>query len=272
MSGFEDALSMMRMKEPVIDIDCESIIKLDLFSTSKGNQTKYYDTINHNYIKEQFYYQGRYWEDYKVEHISSVLSNMTDTLDVSIVKQEVVKLSNGLYACMSYDFSYDTGYQWISINRLLNGMVPDRGNSDKVFYRLCKTINRECNIDITNYLIIMIIFDFLLGNEDRHYNNFGVLFYNREFKIAPLFDFGLGLFEHDRKYENADLDNAILRMDGKPFNRVLLQPIEMLIRNGFGSYVNQVVSKIIVPDKLLFPSDLGYDYFQSALKTVKELV
>ena len=121
-------------------------------------------------------------------------------------------------------------------------------------------------------MAVMIVFDFLLGNEDRHYNNFGVLFREGEFKVAPLFDFGLGLFEHDKKYSNLDLDNAILKMDGKPFNKSLLQPVEMLIHSGYADYVKQIIFGINIPERSLFPSELGMEYFEYALRTIREMI
>ena len=62
-------------------------------------------------------------------------------------------------------------------------------------------MHRFCNVNYTDYLIVMAIIDFLIGNEDRHLNNFGVLTDDSTYRLLPLFDFGLGLFEHDRRYE-----------------------------------------------------------------------
>lgn len=64
----------------------------------------------------------------------------------------------------------------------------------------------------------MTIIDFLVGNEDRHFFNFGTLYDGNNYKVAPLFDFGLGLFEHDVYYKNLTLEQCITKMSKKPFH------------------------------------------------------
>ncbi len=253
-----------------LDLDRDGIIEVNAGTTSKGNQQKFYDTINKSYIKLAFRYQDKEWKDYMVEHLSWRLSTMTDTLGIQIIKQDIVNTKMG-YACVSKDFT-NGDYEFVSIYKLMRGHVPwkEHGKSFRIYNTLVKFVNDNCNIDITDYLVVMIIFDCLLLNEDRHYNNFGVLF-NGEFKVAPLFDFGLGLFEHDKMYNNCDLQKALSLCTVKPFDRNPFKPVEMLLNIGLIDKVTKVVAGIRVPSKVLFPNELGYEYFNFALERLREL-
>ena len=177
-----------------IYLDNPYIKKLDMGSTSKGNQPKYYDYSTNEYIKEQFYYQDIYWKDYMVEVLSSVIAKELHT-SIQIVHQTVAELSNGRFACISKDFSKDD-YDWVPMSRTkcYEQCKKERGKSFKIFTAI-KDYFGNIGLDITEYLVVMIIMDFLLGNEDRHYGNFGFL-KNKDgsVSVAPLFDFGLGLF------------------------------------------------------------------------------
>lgn len=265
-----------------IELDNPDIIALTLESTSKGNQRKFYNKRTHEYIKEAFYYQGRYWKDSYVEHLAWELASMTDTLGVSIVKQDVVYLrgkaeyENTRLGCVSRDFLFyaDRECEWMSCQRVLKN-IPGRdlGKSFKVYTTLKDQFREECNVDITNYLVVMIVFDYLLGNEDRHYNNFGILRYmDMTFGIAPLFDFGLGLFEHDVKYSGKTLNEAVRLIEAKPFSTDLRKPVQMLCNlNAEKKLVARICEGIRVPDRVLFPSELAYEYFSEALDELRRL-
>ncbi|MBR1741363.1 MAG: hypothetical protein IJ733_05745, partial [Lachnospiraceae bacterium] len=77
-------------------------------------------------------------------------------------------------------------------------------------------LNEVTGSDCLDYLVVMSLIDYLVGNEDRHLNNFGIM---SDRSIAPLFDFGLGLFEHDLVYEDLHFRDCIKKMNSKPFNR-----------------------------------------------------
>lgn len=253
-----------------IDLKNSSIEELTIGSTSKGNQPKYYNYSTHEYIKEQFCYQGVHWKDYMVEVLSSIIAKQLHT-NVEIIQQETVRLSNGKMGCISTDFSKDS-YEWIPLSRTkcYDECRRERGKSFKVFSTI-KNYFDTMGLDIVEYLTVMIVMDFLLGNEDRHYGNFGFL-RNRygDISVAPLFDFGLGLFAHDTTYSNVPLLIAIQLMDGKPFDENLQKPVDMLFNIGYGSLIYNIFKDISIPDKKLFPSDLGYQYFVKSFTYLKE--
>lgn len=280
----------MLLGNEIIDISKDSIIEISLGSSSKGNQRKFYDNETHSYIKEAFYYQGKFWKDAYVEHLAWRLSTMTDTLGIKIVKQDVVRLDvsrtsydrnygDGIrYGCKSPDFLYYDypEHEWMSAARAFR-VYPSYyfGKSFKVFSELKSLYQSECNIDITDYLVVMILFDYLLGNEDRHYNNFGVLRNCKtgKFMAAPLFDFGLGLFEHDLRYQNKSLFEAMAMMEGKPFDSDLEKPVQMLCNNTITKKkVETVFEGIHDINKELFPNELAYRYYEEAVESIKEML
>lgn len=79
---------------------------------------------------------------------------------------------------------------------------------------------------------IMLLFDFIIGNYDRHLNNFGVLKneVTGDLKFAPIFDNGSALLNN---YSETDLlelkprqvDKEIL---GKPFNMTQMKQVQLV--------------------------------------------
>ena len=65
-------------------------------------------------------------------------------------------------------------------------------------------------------MLNLAILDCLVGNCDRHTRNFGVFFNSSkgEFSIAPVFDSGMGLFEHDY-YRDKYSEEYLIKMLGK---------------------------------------------------------
>lgn len=268
---FNSIISMMEGTN-YINLDSSNIIELRYKTSSKGNQNKYYDIKEKKYIKEQFIYQDVKWKDYMVEHLSYIIGSQLNT-STTILKQDIVKLSNGNYGVISNDFAIDK--QWVSMIKLCDSYELKTYKNDpakllNLFIDIFKkhNIKQEC---IEDYFTDMIILDYLLGNEDRHYNNFGLLVNSSmKYEIAPLFDFGLGLFEHDLKYKNHALFTARSLMSGKPFSEDLSDAVDVII-NMFGkSYIYSKIKDITVPDKSKFPNDLGYKYFIESLEDLKE--
>ena len=124
------------------------------------------------------------------------------------------------------------------------------------------------NVDISEYIVYMTILDYLILSIDRHYNNFGALIINGRFEFCPLFDFGLGLFEHDKKYTNVSLTEALKSTDFKPLGRKPDVVIKFLVSEGFGSYIHTLTENLHIPLKELFPNELGYEWFTHAYDVI----
>lgn len=257
-------------------IDTSTLRKLILISTSKGNQEKYYDDSEHRYIKMPFEYQGVLWKDYIVEYLSSRLISEEHLLGVEVVQQDIAKTQEGISCVISKDFNFETGTEWVSIHRLLlaNGLDID----DKMFptdrFNLIKDLClKEYKVDITNYLIVMIVLDYLLLNEDRHLNNFGICRTQEgEFTMAPLFDFGLGLFEHNKIYLNKPLSKALAYVECKPFAKTHDAQIEMLMHLGYGYKIKWILEGLNDLPLELFPSALAYEAYSFQKETIRRRV
>lgn len=181
------------------------LLALQLTSTSKGNQNKWYFAKEKLYIKEQFFYQGKYWKDYLVEIIASELSKQMFLHGTKVVQQNecIIQGEQNIHAVYSSNFC-DFGERDISLGRLDRGLedeILDTKNIGERWELILEAFEKKTGVDYENYLIVMTILDYLVGNEDRHLNNICVIEKDGIYKEAPLFDFGLGLFEHDRKYE-----------------------------------------------------------------------
>lgn len=151
-----------------------------------------------------------------------------------------------------------------------NDISRGYGFAKRMYDRILNIYKEECGLDASDYVDVMIVLDYLLLNEDRHFNNFGVLRKDDgSFGIAPLFDFGLGLFEHDTRYKGLDLHTAIDISECKPFCKDQWLAVKMLLNTGKADKVNRMVAGIRVPDRRLFPNNLGYEYFTFALNKLK---
>ena len=85
-----------------------------------------------------------------------------------------------------------------------------------LFYKLT-------GLDARDYLNTMLLFDFLICNEDRHLNNFGVLKDETDgsYRFPPLFDSGyaLGFMQAERR----PVKQYLYSCKAKPFSDQLFQ-------------------------------------------------
>lgn len=141
------------------------------------------------------------------------------------------------------------------------------------FESVIDIVKSECNLDITNYLIVMCVLDYVLLNEDRHLNNFGVVSGITGFRQAALFDFGLGLFEHDRRYNGKNYELAYQRTAGKPFHSDMFSILIALNRSKYKQLLLGVVKQLNwdgIDD--LIPNTLAREHITLARKNLEELL
>lgn len=189
--------------------DC---IEQNIVSSSKGAQRKWLSKDKQFLIKEQFYYQLRYWNDDLVEVMASGIGKQ---LGINCVEQQLGNISG-----RDCSFSrYWGNKKFIPFGRFkyYEEIQEYTDVVDKIKYAIELLFNNT-QLDLTQYLANMTVMDFLIGNEDRHFFNFGVLYNGKDYEAAPLFDFGLGLFEHDVFYKSLSLEQCISKMSKKPFH------------------------------------------------------
>lgn len=221
LTSFDDENSVNKMHK---QFDVKNLQSLQLGSSSKGNQRKWYSEEDNYFIKEQFFYQGKFWKDNQVEVIASVIASQMNLFEVSVLQQQACDIIDGGYVTHGvYSKMFGENKRFVSYKRLLsvNNQYFDQNTpiADK-WVSVIQNVKSCTGLDYVNYLLVMSLLDYLVGNEDRHLNNFGVMQDDSgRFSLAPLFDFGLGLFEHDRVYEGMPFRECVKKMQCKPFNR-----------------------------------------------------
>lgn len=141
-----------------------------------------------------------------------IASKIMDILDINHIKYSFYKDKDTIY-CQSEDFlSYNEDF--VSAYQLF--ISKKKENKDSLFQHLMFIYD---SLGIPNYkteIYKMLFTDFIIGNEDRHLNNFGVI---RDAKtldfirIAPIYDSGssLGFNKSDEQL------NHLVDVDWKPF-------------------------------------------------------
>jgi hypothetical protein len=243
-----------------------NLIELQTNTSSKGNQKKWYDPINKIYVKERFLYQDVFWKDDLVEIIGSNIGNQLMLKNTIVINQELAEIVGEGYhrfGVCSRDFNKD-GFRFISFAKLSNIVgeeFPEHISLEGMWEFILDFYERHTKLDLREYFIAMSIIDFIVGNEDRHFGNFGCLTNDKEYKVAPLFDFGLGLFEHDRRYLDIPFIIAKRKMSFLPFTVDEKKVIEYLSKR---YNVEDFLPKFFDCTDLVFPSANAIEYFKYA--------
>ena len=61
--------------------------------------------------------------------------------------------------------------------------------SERIEY-VINFVKEQTKLDIREYLANTFLLDMLILNEDRHFNNLGIIYNEKDFKCAPIFDNG----------------------------------------------------------------------------------
>lgn len=253
----------IKLDLPVIDVRSAEPLQS---TTSKGNQLKWYLEEQRLFVKGRFYTKDGSWKDYVVEYLASALGKQ---LGYNVIPQEMCKIRTATHmyqGSCSLNFLRDAE-QFVTFYRMYRLLPYVDYPQDWFMFDAAKRMElalsaymKVTGLDMSDYLWQMIVLDLLVGNEDRHMNNFGIIYNSmeQEYRPAPLFDFGLGLFEHDARYTGLDLVHSIKSMRFKPFGvdqkKVYEAACEM-----FGKSMEGVPINI---DGLYFPSKKALDYFQ----------
>lgn len=243
----------------------KDVVKIDVSSSSGGNQKKWRTLDGEFYLKGCFSYNGISWRDNFVEVVSSQYAALCKLpAGVSVVRQGLGILGG---VPISYSESFDvedTGY-FCSIYRLYEDVLESlrsRKCGHKEYLKIIIDLyNRITGVDCTPYIISMFTLDVIVGNEDRHLNNFG--FFVGEDGIArpsPLFDFGLGLFEGSDISEGLPLAKAISKVFFMPM-QIKLDNLLKILREDYGGIVSEILPESVNLSAFRFPSHRAKRYF-----------
>ena len=171
--------------------------------TSDGTQIKYY-------CDNKWYKIDRYGGEGLCEELASHIFKLSHFNPEEYVDYQSVTI-NDESGCVSDSFLKEDE-DFITFYRLhsnITGKDPASITStmdydDSIEY-IIDFIKKNTKVDVTTYLANTFILDALILNEDRHFNNLGLIYNGTKFHPAPIFDNGKSLFIGNKKY-NPDKD------------------------------------------------------------------
>ncbi len=182
---------------PNIEIDSRYLVTDT--GTSDGTQIKYY-------FEKKWYKVDRYGGEGEVEFLASKIMELSGFDPDSYVHYEEVMI-NGEKGCVSEDF-LKSGESFITLYRLhmnITGQDPaivtSKMDYDDAIEYIVSFVRNNADIDIREYLANNLTLDALILNEDRHFNNLGIIFSGDTSRPAPIFDNGKSLFVGNSRYD-----------------------------------------------------------------------
>ena len=121
-----------------------------------------------------------------------IASRIMDRLGIDHVPYTVTWINDEPYSVCEDFVTKDT--ELISARRVMHLRPKDNHENEYLYY---VNICQEFGIDIVDYLDRMIVLDYIIANEDRHFNNFGLLRDANTLEwqgAAPIFDSGTSLW------------------------------------------------------------------------------
>ena len=140
--------------------------------------------------------------------------------------------------CVNYSLVYDKDYPYCQCPDFIdknNDFVPayqiiktlKKNNSDSAYTHFIKCAEHLGIKNVIDYVNKMLVFDFIIANEDRHYNNFGFIRNTDTLSfedISPLFDNGAS-FGFDKISEDI---KPFKNIESKPFKSNSLEQLDLV--------------------------------------------
>ena len=248
----------MKIREIYVDVSD----RFKLQATTKGNQIKWH--------------RGNLWikaDSMGYESIAEYLSTILESYirglkyvkyDLCTVKETGTGKMKTYNCCVSESFL--TGSEYIvSAQRMIYAILGTEKAKDLVVKKtgidlLAHTIeicNRCTGIDeltIYKYLSTICKLDAITLNEDRHLNNIAFIYDGKKYRLAPIFDNGMGLLADTESFPlNKGYSVWMQSVRARPFCSDFIE--QALLFEDFGplklDYVNFVneVNKIRIPER-----------------------
>lgn len=192
---------------------------VDMSGTSEGTQVKYYK--DGYWYKEDFY-----GGEARAEYLISGILQFSDLNREEYVKYEIGIL-NGKNACRSKNFLGD-GEEFISLYRYYQLTVGRKLNEDILKYEtpkeradfVLKFFRETCKLDLKDYFSKIFTLDALILNEDRHFNNLGIICTeDGTYRAAPIFDNGKSLLVGNLSVNRRlPVEENVKRVVARPFS------------------------------------------------------
>ena len=159
--------------------------------TSDGTQIKYY--------KDNMWYKlDRYGGEGEAEELASAILGLSGYPKKKYVTYQQAMI-NGNPGCVSRNF-LRKNEQFITLYRLYMNYtgrdladVTQRMDYDDAIDFVLDFVLTTTGVDLHEYLADTFVLDELILNDDRHFNNLGLIFNGDSFRPAPIFDNGKSL-------------------------------------------------------------------------------
>jgi len=168
--------------------------------TSDGTQIKYY-------FEGKWYKVDRYGGEGEAEALASKVMELSDFDSKNYVHYDEVMI-NGERGCVSEDF-LKPGESFITLYRLHSNItgqdpaaVTSKMDYDDAIDYIVSFVKNNIGLDIREYLANTMMLDSLILNEDRHFNNYGLILSGDKPRTAPIFDNGKSLFVGNPRYDS----------------------------------------------------------------------
>ena len=206
---------------------------------------KWYQPETDCYLKANRVDHGREYQDAIAEVIASRVGEL---LHILVVQYQLcrIRIDDEKRSCLARSRTTSVTRTRV-LSRLkpwwkvrmsqFNGLFPPR-----ISYALVIDLFRTLTgLAARDYLNTMLLFDFLICNEDRHLNNFGVLKDETDgsYRFPPLFDSGYAL--GFMQAEHRPVEQYLYSCKAKPFSTSFSKQLHL---------VNQLPSGIVLPDSI----------------------
>lgn len=165
--------------------------------TSDGTQDKFF--------KDNFWFKlDRYGGEGLAETAASIILKESGLNDSQFVTYTPC-LINGKPGCYSKNFLND--YEsFITLYRLYKNVtgkdlaqVCSKMDYDDAIEYVINFVKQQTHLNIREYLANIFTLDKVILNEDRHFNNLGIIYNGTDFKSAPIFDNGKSFLIGNKK-------------------------------------------------------------------------
>ncbi len=168
------------------EIDSRYLVRTS--GTSDGTQDKFF-------MDDMWFKLDRYGGEGLTETVASLILKNSGLSSDEFVEYHAC-LINGKPGCYSKNFLGEND-SFITLYRLYKNItgrdlaaVTSKMDYDDAIEYVINFVKVQTNLDLHKYLANNLALDRIILNEDRHFNNLGVIFNETEFLPAPIFDNG----------------------------------------------------------------------------------
>lgn len=233
-----------------------TILELDNYESfgtpGSGNQVKFW--VNNQLIK----LDSKFKESDK-EVSASKLADIFEINHVDYFKVKSIYKNNVYNSCLCNSYLNSEIEEEISVFNILtlfNVNITNNESSISYFNKVVYCINKFTGIDekeIKHWLMVILTFDYLICNTDRHLSNINVIhnFITNSYSLSPIYDCGQSFLGTNGDLTLKEIENRSRKLKFRPFStneksnlvdityaKELLSKWETMAINKYGSLIN----------------------------------